>query len=98
MEKVVLVVIFASVDLAKCHGVAISGNPVCGLNVVGEWHSHKAIDNFIEETEPVAKCIHHTKHDEERHRPKTEKLLYQNQSHRVYHNFRRNKSICNRNI
>ena len=52
MEKGVFVVIFASVDLVKCHGVAISGNPVCWLNVVGEWHSHKTIDNFKEETEP----------------------------------------------
>ena len=52
MEEGVFVVIFASVDLTKCHGVAVSGNPVCGLNVVGEWHSHKAIDNFVEETEP----------------------------------------------
>ena len=50
--KGVFVVIFASVDLTKCHGVAVSGNPVCGLNVVGEWHSHKAIDNFVEKTEP----------------------------------------------
>ena len=47
MEKGVFVVIFASVDLVKCHGVAISGNLVCWLNVVGEWHSHKTIDNFI---------------------------------------------------
>ena len=31
------------------------------------------------------KCIHHKKHGEERHHPKTENLLDQNQSHRVYH-------------
>ena len=51
MEKRIFIVVFASVDLAKCHGVAISGNPVCGLYVVMEWHSHKAIDDFVEETE-----------------------------------------------
>ena len=31
------------------------------------------------------KYIHHTKHGWERHHPKTENLLYQNQSHLVYH-------------
>ena len=31
--------------------------------------------------------MHHKKHDEERHHPKTEHLQYQNQSHRVYHKF-----------
>ena len=39
-------------DLTKCYGVAISGNPVCRLYAVGEWHSPKAIDNFVEETGP----------------------------------------------
>ena len=32
--------------------------------------------------------IHNEKHGEERHHPKTESLLYQNQSHRVYHKFK----------
>ena len=38
------------------------------------------------------------KHGKERHHPKTESLLYQNQSHRVIINIRRNKSICNRKM
>ena len=29
-------------------------------------------------------------HDEERHHPKTENLLYQNQSHRAYHKLKTN--------
>ena len=33
----------------------------------------------------LVSCIHHAKHGEERHHLKTENLLYQNQSHRVYH-------------
>ena len=41
-------------DLTKCHGVAVSVNPVCGLNVVGEWYSHKAIDNFVEKKQSRA--------------------------------------------
>ena len=32
-------------------------------------------------------CINHKKHGEERHYPKTESLLCENQSHRVYHEF-----------
>ena len=49
-------------DLGECHGVAISGNLVCGLYIVGEWHSLKAIDNLVEEAEPgyrpsLIKCL-----------------------------------------
>ena len=31
--------------------MAISGNPMCGLYVVGKGHSHEAVYNFVEETE-----------------------------------------------
>ena len=31
--------------------------------------------------------VHHKKHDKERHHPKRENLLFQNQTHRAYHIF-----------
>ena len=46
------VVILASMNLTECHRVVISGNPMCGMYVVGKGHSHEAVYDFVEETEP----------------------------------------------
>ena len=43
--------------------------------------------NFCAERTFLTPFTYHKKHDEERHHPKTENLLYQNQSHRAYHKF-----------
>ena len=44
-------------------------------NPVGEvWPLNIEVRNMI--ADPSKKCIHRKKHDEERHRPKTENLLY----------------------
>ena len=45
------VVILASMNLTECHRVAISGNPMCGLYVVGKGHSHEAVYDLVKETE-----------------------------------------------
>ena len=39
----VFVAIVISMNLTKCHGMAISGDPMCGLYVVGKGHSHEAV-------------------------------------------------------
>ena len=38
-------------NLTECHRVAMSGNPMCGLYVVGKGHSHEAVYDFVEENE-----------------------------------------------
>ena len=38
-------------NLMECHGMAISGDPMCGLYVVRKGHSHEAVYDFVEETE-----------------------------------------------
>ena len=47
----VFVAILTSMNLTECHGMAISGDPLCGLGVVRKGHSHKAVYDFVEETE-----------------------------------------------
>ena len=39
--------ILASVALTECHGVAISGYPMSGLDVIGKGHSHEAINLLL---------------------------------------------------
>ena len=50
-EEGVFVAILTSMNLTECHGMAISGDPMCGLYVVRKGHSHEAVYNFVEETE-----------------------------------------------
>ena len=38
-------------NLTECHGMAISGDLMCGLYVVMKGHSHEAVYDFVEETE-----------------------------------------------
>ena len=38
-------------DLSEYYGMAISGDPMCGLYVVRKGHSHEAVYDFVEETE-----------------------------------------------
>ena len=47
----VFVAILTSMNLTECHGMAISGDPMCGLYVVRKGHSHEAVYDFVEETE-----------------------------------------------
>ena len=47
----VFVAILTSMNLTKCHGMAISGDPMSGLYVFKKGHSHEAVYNFVEETE-----------------------------------------------
>ena len=47
----ILIRILASVNLAECHGVAISGYPMSGLDVIGKGHGHEAIYFFVKETD-----------------------------------------------
>ena len=43
----ILIGILASVALTECHGVAISGYPMSGLDVIGKGHSHEAINLLL---------------------------------------------------
>ena len=47
----VFVAILTRMDLTECRGMAISGDPMCGLYVVRKGHSHEAVYDFVEETE-----------------------------------------------
>ena len=47
----VFVAILTSMNLTECHGIAISGDPMCRLYVVRKGHSHEAVYDFLEETE-----------------------------------------------
>ena len=51
------VVIIASMNLTKCHRMAIPGDPMCGLHVIRKGHSHEAIYNFVEEAETGLKGL-----------------------------------------
>ena len=45
------IVVLDSMNLTECHGMAIPGDPICGLRVVRKGHGHQAIYNFVEEAE-----------------------------------------------
>ena len=47
----ILIGIFASVNLTECQGMAISGDPMSGLDVIGKGYGHEAIYYFIKEKE-----------------------------------------------
>ena len=45
--KGVFVAILASMNLTEWHGMAISGDPMCGLYVVRKGHSHEAVYDSV---------------------------------------------------
>ena len=47
----VFIGILASVNLTKCHWMAVPGYPMSGLGILGKGHGHEAIPNFVKETE-----------------------------------------------
>ena len=47
----VFVAILTSINLTECHGMAIYGDPMCGLYVVRKGHGHEAVYDFVEESE-----------------------------------------------
>ena len=47
----ILIWILASVNLTECHGMAISGYPMSGLDDIGKGHGLEAFYYFVKETE-----------------------------------------------
>ena len=47
----ILIGLLASVTLTECHGMAISGYPMSGLDVITKGQGHEAIYYFVKETE-----------------------------------------------
>ena len=43
--------ILASVNLTKCHWMAVPGYHISGLDILGKGHGHYAIHNFVKEIE-----------------------------------------------
>ena len=62
--------------------------PIALLEKFGRISSVEDCNMIADSSKPnKLRNVHHKKHDEERHHPKMENLLYQNQSHRAYHKF-----------
>ena len=52
-EEGVFIAILTSMNLTECHGMAISGDPMCELyvHVARKGHNHEAVYDFVKETE-----------------------------------------------